>query len=199
MQPGVLRTLEFDRIVEAVRGFAVTPMGDERLARLQPSTDPETVARWLSATSETAAFIGKQGAFPLRAGEDLPAILGSLAVEGRPLEALRLLTLATFLRVRGRDAGGHSTRVRDLPAPRSGECADGLVQGRSGRGARQDRRVGRRRRPRQPGAAHRSGTSCAGSGPGCAARSSPTCAARTPRNTCRTRSSPSATAATCSS
>jgi DNA mismatch repair protein MutS2 len=97
MQPGVLRTLEFDRIVEAVRGFAVTPMGDERLARLQPSTDPETVARWLSATSETAAFIGRQGAFPLRAGDDLPAILGSLAVEGRPLEALRLLTLATFL------------------------------------------------------------------------------------------------------
>ena len=34
MQPGVLRALEFDRIVEAVRGFALTPMGDERLARL---------------------------------------------------------------------------------------------------------------------------------------------------------------------
>ena len=89
MQPAVLRTLEFDRIVEAVRGFAVTPMGDERLARLQPSTDPQHVAQLLAATSETATFVGKQGAFPLRAGEDLPGILGSLSVEGRPLEALR--------------------------------------------------------------------------------------------------------------
>ena len=97
MQPAVLRTLEFDRIVEAVRGFAVTPMGDERLARLQPSTDPQHVAQLLAATSETATFVGKQGAFPLRAGDDLPGILGSLAVEGRPLEALRLLAFATFL------------------------------------------------------------------------------------------------------
>ncbi len=97
MQPAVLRTLEFDRIVESVRRFAVTPMGDERLARLQPSTELETVASGLAATSEVAAFIGKQGAFPLRAGADLPAILDSLAVEGRPLEALRLLALATFL------------------------------------------------------------------------------------------------------
>ena len=32
MQPGVLRALEFDRIVETVRSFALTPMGDERLA-----------------------------------------------------------------------------------------------------------------------------------------------------------------------
>ena len=33
MQSAVLRALEFDRIVEMVRGFALTPMGDERLAR----------------------------------------------------------------------------------------------------------------------------------------------------------------------
>ena len=31
MQPGALRALEFDRIVEAVRGLALTPMGSERL------------------------------------------------------------------------------------------------------------------------------------------------------------------------
>ncbi len=97
MQPAVLRTLEFDRIVESVRRFAVTPMGEERLARLQPSTDPTRVAELLAATSETATFLGKQGAFPLRATGDLPDILGSLAVEGRPLEALRLLALTTFL------------------------------------------------------------------------------------------------------
>jgi DNA mismatch repair protein MutS2 len=97
MQPGALRALEFDRIVEAVTGFALTPMGAERLARLAPSTDPHRVAQLLAATTETARFISANGLFPLRASSDLPQILGALAVEGRPLEALRLLSLAAFL------------------------------------------------------------------------------------------------------
>ena len=97
MQPGVLRTLEFDRVVEAVRGFALTPMGDERLARLTPSTDPQKVAQWLAGTSEAAGYVSKHGVFPLRASEDLPKIVASLAVQGRALEAMRLLSLSSFL------------------------------------------------------------------------------------------------------
>ena len=97
MQPGALRALEFDRIVEAVTGFALTPMGAERLARLAPSTDPHRVAQLLAATTETARFISQQGLFPLRASSELPQILAALAVEGRALEAPRLLALAAFL------------------------------------------------------------------------------------------------------
>ncbi len=97
MQSGALRALEFDRIVEAVRAFALTPMGDDALARLAPSIDAQKVAHLLAATTETAAFVNRQGGFPLRASADLPDILVSLAVEGRPLEALRLLALASFL------------------------------------------------------------------------------------------------------
>ncbi len=97
MQPGALRALEFDRIVEAVRGLALTPMGGERLARLAPSSDPQKVAHLLAATSETTRFLGANALFPLRATSELPEILGLLAVEGRALEALRLLALAGFL------------------------------------------------------------------------------------------------------
>jgi DNA mismatch repair protein MutS2 len=97
MQLGALRALEFDRIVESVRSFALTPMGDERLARLAPSTDPQKVAQLLSATSETTRYLGANHALPLRATNDLPQILSSLAVEGRALEALRLHALANFL------------------------------------------------------------------------------------------------------
>jgi len=97
MRPGALRALEFDRIVEAVKSFALTPMGAERLARLQPSTDPPQVAQLLAATSETARYIAAQGVFPLRASSDLPQTLAALVVEGRALEALRLLALAEFL------------------------------------------------------------------------------------------------------
>jgi DNA mismatch repair protein MutS2 len=97
MQPHALRPLEFDRIVEAVTGFALTPMGAERLAGLEPSTDPQKVSQLLSATSETIRFISAHGVFPLRASSDLPQILAALAVEGRALESLRLLALAAFL------------------------------------------------------------------------------------------------------
>jgi DNA mismatch repair protein MutS2 len=97
MQPAVLRTLEFDRIVEAVRGFAVTPMGDARLAQLEPSTDRVTVAEWLAATSETATYLAKHGAFAIGPSQELPHIVDVLAVEGRPLDPVRLLALAAFL------------------------------------------------------------------------------------------------------
>src|SRR5213078_4482279 len=97
MQPAVLRALEFDRVVEMVRGFAMTPMGDERLSRLTPSGDPQKVAQLLAATTETAKYLASNGLFPLRAAADVPQILAALAVEGRALEAPRLLALATFL------------------------------------------------------------------------------------------------------
>ena len=97
MQLSALRALEFDRIVEAVKTLALTPMGAERLTRVQPSADPRHVAHLLAATTETTRYIGAHGLFPLRASGDLPHILAALAVEGRALEAPRLLMLATFL------------------------------------------------------------------------------------------------------
>jgi DNA mismatch repair protein MutS2 len=97
MQPSALRALEFDRIVEAVKTFALTPMGTERLSRLQPSIDPQRVADLLAHTTEAARFLAANGMLPLRASDDLPQILAALAVEGRVLEALRLLALAAFL------------------------------------------------------------------------------------------------------
>ena len=97
MQSGALRALEFDRIVEAVRAAALTPMGADRLGRLAPSTDPQKVAQLLAATTETTRYLAANALFPLRASGDLPQILGALAVEGRALEPLRLIALADFL------------------------------------------------------------------------------------------------------
>ena len=42
-------------------------------------------------------YVGAHGGFPLRASGELPQTLGALAIEGRPLEPLRLLALASFL------------------------------------------------------------------------------------------------------
>jgi DNA mismatch repair protein MutS2 len=97
MQPGALRALEFDRIVEAVQGFAVTPMGAERLGELTPSTELSKVVQQLAATTETVRYVTAHGTLPLRASEELPRILEAMTVEGRPLEAQHLLQLAGFL------------------------------------------------------------------------------------------------------
>jgi DNA mismatch repair protein MutS2 len=97
MQSGALRALEFDRIVDAVKGLALTPMGADRLARLTPSIDAHRVAQLLAQTSETAKFVAEHGSFPLRATADLPHSFAALAIEGRALEPGRLLALAAFL------------------------------------------------------------------------------------------------------
>ncbi len=92
-----LRALEFDRIVDAVAGLAVTPTGRDELAELQPLTDPALVAARLKATTEGTRFLADRPGFPLRAPSDLELIIDALGVEGRPLEAARLVALADYL------------------------------------------------------------------------------------------------------
>jgi DNA mismatch repair protein MutS2 len=96
MHAGALRALEFDRIVEAVRRFALTPTGAVRLAHLEPQTDQAAVRAALAATSETVRFLG-EGQLGLHAPADLEAILASLQVEGRALEPAHLIAFAAFL------------------------------------------------------------------------------------------------------
>jgi DNA mismatch repair protein MutS2 len=91
------RTLEFDRIVEAVAALALTPLGAAALAELSPSTDPKVVVAAQAATTETVRFLERHPLFPLRAGESLLDALDALDVTGRPLEPLQLRMLAEFV------------------------------------------------------------------------------------------------------
>jgi len=97
MHPGALRALEFDRIVEVLTGLAVTPTGRDALASASPAADPSDVARLQRETSEVVRFLADHPGFPLRAPTDLDSIIGALGVDGRALEAPRLLSLADYL------------------------------------------------------------------------------------------------------
>jgi DNA mismatch repair protein MutS2 len=97
MNPGTFKSLEFDRIVAAVADLAVTPTGHERLLELEPLPDVTRVIAAQKATSEGTRFLADYPGFPLRAPSDLESILDALGVEGRPLEAVRLLSLADYL------------------------------------------------------------------------------------------------------
>jgi DNA mismatch repair protein MutS2 len=91
------RTLEFDRIVEAVTALALTPLGSAALSELEPSSDPKVVVAAQAATSETVKFLERHPLFPLRAGDALPDALAQLEVQGRPLEPLQLRMVADFV------------------------------------------------------------------------------------------------------
>ena len=97
MYEGALRTLEFERVVEVVRSFALTPLGTAALTRLRPFADPRAVQEALAATSECVAYVGSNGPLPLCGPDDLEDILAGLAIDGRVLEGRQLLGLAQFL------------------------------------------------------------------------------------------------------
>jgi dsDNA-specific endonuclease/ATPase MutS2 len=67
MHTGTLRALEWDRIVEVVRGFALTPLGAARLAELQPQTDPHRVSQLVAATTEAVRYLDTNPEFSLNA------------------------------------------------------------------------------------------------------------------------------------
>lgn len=92
-----LRTLEFDRIVDAVSSLALTPLGAAELSALEPATDPKAVAAALNATSETTAYLESNALFPLRAGSGLDMALDALGFAGQILDPLPLRSVADFL------------------------------------------------------------------------------------------------------
>jgi DNA mismatch repair protein MutS2 len=97
MNTGALRALEFDRIVAAVRSFALTPTGAARLDALAPETDVFRVQEALQATTEAVRYLESQPVFPLRAPDDLETLLALVGVVGRALEPGHLLALAGYL------------------------------------------------------------------------------------------------------
>lgn len=97
MRETTIRSLEFDRIVDLVRSFALTPLGSAQLARLQPHADIRSAQAELAATTECVAYNESNGPIVLDAPADLDRILTSLAVESVPLEAAQLRGLASFL------------------------------------------------------------------------------------------------------
>lgn len=116
MHPTTLRALEFDLIAAVVRSYAVTPMGARQLDQLTPSADPVRVAEGLDLTGEALLLLQDHQSLPLRAGEAVSGALDGLAVQGRPLEPLRLLALADFFDAMDRTVALVERAAARLPA-----------------------------------------------------------------------------------
>ncbi|MFN8062038.1 MAG: Smr/MutS family protein [Vicinamibacterales bacterium] len=109
------KALEFDRILAVLSQFAVTPLGRNAAAELEPQTDPAAIRRDLALTLEMVRLLDASSGLPLRASDDLPAALDALGIEGRALEAVRLLALADCVESIERSA--HLIRREDPRAP----------------------------------------------------------------------------------
>ena len=153
MQPGALRALEFDRIVEAVTGFALTPMGAERLS--QPAAVDRRAAGGAVAGGDhrDRAVHRRARRLPAarveRAAADPGRRWRSKDARSRRCGCWRC-DVSRFDRRRPRR---HPPRARIVSAARRRDQRRGVVQGRNRAGPREDRSVGRGRRSRQPRAA----------------------------------------------
>jgi DNA mismatch repair protein MutS2 len=97
MQSTALRTLEFDRVRDALAREALSPLGRERAESLEPASDPQEVRERLDLTEEGVAFVRGGGSLAISAPEDLTVILEILAVDDQPLDPMQLLGLARFV------------------------------------------------------------------------------------------------------
>ncbi|WP_304509012.1 endonuclease MutS2 [Anaerotignum sp.] len=61
MNKKVLRTLEYDKIIEKLAGLAVSPMAKERSRELHPATTMSDIALWQQETSEATGMILRKG------------------------------------------------------------------------------------------------------------------------------------------
>src|SRR5262245_469808 len=97
MRPALFRALEFDRVCEALASLARTPLGRDRLAALQPRTEPAEVQGALELTGEAVGFVQEGGSLDLHAPADLLETLSRLEIADEPLDALALVGFAKFL------------------------------------------------------------------------------------------------------
>ena len=97
MHASALNLLEFDKVVEAVASYALTPLGAASLHKLHPLTDESAIRRELAITTEGVRFLAENGGFELRSPRELDQILHEIAIESQALSPTHLLQLATFV------------------------------------------------------------------------------------------------------
>ena len=122
MQPAALRTLEFDRIREALANEALTPLGQSRALALEPTSNANEVKARLDLAAEAAAFVADSGTLGLFAPADFETTLELLGVDDQPLEPLTLLGLARFVNSVATVVG--SVRAKSAAYP---QCAPTVI------------------------------------------------------------------------
>ncbi|MFZ5353957.1 MAG: endonuclease MutS2 [Bacillota bacterium] len=65
MNNNTIKLLEYDKIKENLKQYAITDRGREAVDKLQPSIDIQIITKWLDETTETRAIVDKSSSVPL--------------------------------------------------------------------------------------------------------------------------------------
>ena len=98
MNEKVFKTLEFDKILGKLKGYAVSPMGKEEAENLKPSTEVYEINKWQNETSDAAAMIMRKGAIPLGGLHEIRPQLKRVSMGGT-LGIDELMNICEFLYV----------------------------------------------------------------------------------------------------
>ncbi len=98
MNDKVLYTLEYNKIIEKLKGFAVSEMGKKISHELKPSTDIQDILYWQKETSEAVSMILRKGSLSLGGLRDITPSLKRVSVGG-VLSISELFYVCDFLYV----------------------------------------------------------------------------------------------------
>ncbi|HJO30422.1 MAG TPA: hypothetical protein QGG30_08050, partial [Acidobacteriota bacterium] len=85
-EDATLETLDFPLLVHVLTSWAQTSMGREKLEKIKPFADRQTIEERHSQVAELRSYIERDGALPLAPACSLEEVLRVAGVEGRVLD-----------------------------------------------------------------------------------------------------------------
>ena len=98
MNTKVLYTMEYNKIIDKLKNFAISEMGKKLTEELVPSSNIDDIILWQKETSEAVSMILKKGSLPLGGLKNISACLKRVSVGG-VLSIQELFYICDFLYV----------------------------------------------------------------------------------------------------
>lgn len=98
MNKKILKTLEFDKIIQLLTTYAISSIGKELASQLTPYTDIHLINEKLDETADATNLIIRQGSLPLGGIKNIQKSLKRLEMGGN-LSIVELLDISELLRV----------------------------------------------------------------------------------------------------
>lgn len=124
----ILKTLEYDKILKQLEGYAVSSIAKERVLALTPLKDFDTIQEKLTETSDSSTLILRYGSLPLGGIKDIRMSLKRLQM-GANLSISELLLIGELLRVTKKIisyANQGATLIKDLSVHSLFDCLNPL-------------------------------------------------------------------------
>jgi len=98
MDQHTLSKLEYDKIIERLMGKCHSPLGRQKCAGLQPSTDYESIKKALAESHQMTEILQFEEPFPMQTVDDVDSFFSRLKIASTYIDATEYIKIAHFLR-----------------------------------------------------------------------------------------------------